>query len=148
MRIVTLPLRTAQHERENTLIAGFRFGLHYCIAGADPPLVFLLDDTGKRELTVMPARGYATNRDTSRQTRLFLSHHSVYTTFGFNIQRIELKAGTPMWEASRETGAAIHSNSWGYSWCEVGEETYYNDKFLFDVRGGSTLVVRRQFLLY
>lgn len=47
-----------------------------------------------------------------------------------------------MWEASRETGAAVHSNSWGYSACEVDEETYYNDKFLFDVRVGSTRVVR------
>lgn len=38
-----------------------------------------------------------------------------------------------MWEASREAGVAVHSNSWGYIDCLPTEETYYNDKWLVEV---------------
>lgn len=44
----------------------------------------------------------------------------------------------PVWIAAASTGAAIHSNSWGYQGCFVNEAGYYGDKFLFDVRDGTT----------
>lgn len=39
-----------------------------------------------------------------------------------------------MWDASRAAGAAVHSNSWGYWLCGVDQETFFNDKYLYEVR--------------
>ncbi|CAN0265381.1 unnamed protein product, partial [Laminaria digitata] len=34
-----------------------------------------------------------------------------------------------VWQAAASTGAAIHSNSWGYYGCVVGDSTFYNDRY-------------------
>eukprot|EP00904_Undaria_pinnatifida_P012698 jgi/Undpi1/8559/HiC_scaffold_25.g11024.m1 len=36
------------------------------------------------------------------------------------------------WQTAENTGAAIHSNSWGYYGCVVGDSTYYNDQYLYE----------------
>ena len=37
-----------------------------------------------------------------------------------------------VWQAAASTGAVIHSNSWGYYGCVVGDSTYYNDQYLVE----------------
>lgn len=66
---------------------------------------------------------------------------SVFDTSYTGIDNLISLAGNLVWESAKATGARIHSNSWGAATlCQLTEEEYLYDTFMYEVRGSSPAV--------